>query len=61
MALQEFRTGFELGVDATAQYMRTEMAKALRSGPYQVNLLMGGYDLSEKRAKLFWMDYLGTL
>ena len=22
---------------------------------------MGGYDLQEKRAKLYWMDYLGTL
>ena len=22
---------------------------------------MGGYDHSEKRAKLYWMDYLGTL
>ena len=41
--------------------MRTELAAALRKGPYQVNLLMGGYDLQEKRAKLYWMDYLGTL
>ena len=61
MALQELRTGHELGVEATAQWMRTEMAKALRQGPYQVNLLMGGYDLIEGRAKLYWMDYLGTL
>lgn len=22
---------------------------------------MGGYDLIEKEAKLYWMDYLGTL
>ena len=61
LALQEFRTGHELGVESTAQYMRSELAKALRSGPYQVNLLMGGYDHVEGRAKLFWMDYLGTL
>ena len=61
LALQEFRTGHELGVEAAAQYMRTEMAKALRSGPFQVNLLMGGYDHVEGRAKLYWMDYLGTL
>ena len=57
----EYRTGFELGVEATAQYMRTELATALRKGPYQVNLMIGGYDLQEQRAKLYWMDYLGTL
>ena len=45
LQLQEFRTGFELGVDATAQYMRTELANALRRAPYQVNIMMGGYDL----------------
>ena len=61
LQLQEFRTGHELGVDATAQFMRTELATALRKGPYQVNLLMGGYDQQEERAKLYWMDYLGTL
>ena len=61
LALEEFRTGHELGVEATAQYMRTELAAALRKGPYQVNLLIGGYDLVEQRAKLYWMDYLGTL
>ncbi len=41
--------------------MRTELAIALRKGPYQVNILMGGYDLQEQRAMLYWMDYLGTL
>ena len=41
--------------------MRGELAKALRSGPYQVNMLMAGYDHTENRVKLFWMDYLGTL
>ena len=29
--------------------------------PFQVNVLMGGYDQIEKEAKLYWMDYLGTL
>ena len=61
LELQEMRTGCELGVEATAQYMRTELAKALRKGPYQVNLLIGGFDQHENRAKMYWMDYLGTL
>ena len=61
LALKELRTGHEMGVESTAQYMRTEMAQALRRGPFNVNLLMGGYDHVEGRAKLYWMDYLGTL
>ena len=61
LELMEYRTGSELGVEATANYMRTELATALRKGPYQVNLLVGGYDTQEARAKLYWMDYLGTL
>ena len=61
LELQEYRTGCELGVDATAQYIRSETAYALRRGPFNVNVLIGGYDNTEKRAKLYWMDYLGTL
>ena len=61
LALKELRTGHEMGVESTAQYMRTEMAQALRRGPFQVNLLMGGWDHVEGKAKLYWMDYLGTL
>ena len=38
------------------------MAQSLRSrSPFQVNVLMGGYDQIEQQAKLYWMDYLGTL
>ena len=37
------------------------MAEALRKAPYQVNVLIAGYDLHEKAAKMYWMDYLGTL
>lgn len=41
--------------------MRTELAEALRRGPYQVNSLIGGFEHSTGQAKLYWMDYLGTL
>ena len=61
LSLMELRTGFEPNVETTAQYLRTELATALRKGPFQVNSLLGGYDLQEGRAKLYWMDYLGTL
>ena len=34
LQLEEYRTGFELGVDATAQFMRSQLAQALRRGPF---------------------------
>jgi len=62
LQLMEYRTGFEPGVEATAQFLRSEMASSLRSRtPFQVNVLMGGFDTIEQEAKLYWMDYLGAL
>ena len=61
LQLLEYRTGHEPDVESTAQFIRSELATALRKAPYQVNVLIGGYDLIEKEAKLYWMDYLGTL
>jgi 20S proteasome subunit beta 4 len=61
LQLEEFRTGYEPDLEATAQYIRSELAEALRKGPYQCNLLLGGYDPVEEKAALYWMDYLGTL
>lgn len=55
---------------STANYMRNELASALRSreGAYQVNCLFGGYDVPvssmddvHSGACLYYMDYLGTL
>lgn len=40
------------------------MAKALRKGPFQTQLLMGGVDKraeGKAEASLFWLDYLGTM
>lgn len=61
LQLQAFRTGVELSVEASAQFMRNELAEALRRGPYQVNSLIGGFEHTTGEAKLYWMDYLGTL
>lgn len=59
--MQAFRTGVELSVEASAQWMRTEMANALRRAPYQVNCLIAGYEHTTGEAKLYWMDYFGAL
>jgi 20S proteasome subunit beta 4 len=51
----------ELHTEAVANYIRKELAESLRSRhPYQVNLLVGGYDIVDKEAKLYWIDYLGS-
>jgi len=59
--LQEFRTGHGMSVDSTAEFTRTELAKGLRKAPFQVNILLAGYDNLDNTPKLYWMDYLGTL
>lgn len=51
----------ELHTDAVSSYVRRELAQSLRSRkPYQVNLLVGGFDTVDETAKLYWIDYLGT-
>lgn len=52
--------GTKLSVHAQANFARDELARALRKGPYQVNLLLGGFD-EKDGASLYWMDYLAAL
>lgn len=59
LALGEFRTGLRLSTAAATSYIRTELATALRKGPYQVNMLIGGHD-SKDGASLFFMDYMAS-
>jgi 20S proteasome alpha/beta subunit len=54
--------GTKLSTHAQANFARGEMAAALRRGPYQVNVLLGGYDEGKKDpASLYYLDYLGAL
>jgi len=50
-----------LSLNAQANFTRNELAKALRKGPYQVNILLGGCDPKTHVAALYYMDYLGAL
>lgn len=59
LTLRRYRTGVELSNHAAANYIRNELATALRRAPYQVNLLMLGYD--EAGAALYYLDYLGSM
>ena len=48
-----------MDLESVAQFTRSELAEALRKGPYQVNVLIAGVE--EEGAKMYWMDYLGAL
>ena len=49
----------KLNTEQTSNFIRSELAEALRKGPYQVNCILGGFDGDVP--KLYWIDYLGTL
>ncbi|EDP44799.1 hypothetical protein MGL_1281 [Malassezia globosa CBS 7966] len=52
----------DLRPKAAASWIRSQLAEAIRSRhPYQVNLLLGGYDEPTSEPALYWVDYLGTL
>lgn len=53
--------GLQLSTAAQANFCRNELAVALRKGPYQVNILLGGYDKNTSKGSLYWMDYLASL
>lgn len=55
----EFKNGVKLDTERTANFVRHELAEALRKGPYQVNCILGGFD--GDTPKLYWIDYLGSL
>ncbi|KAF2435239.1 putative proteasome subunit beta type-2 [Tothia fuscella] len=60
--LYSMRSGTHLGPDAVANFVRGEVAKALRSRrPYNVNLLLGGVDPTTGKPSLYWCDYLAAL
>lgn len=59
LRLYKFRNGIDLSTHAAANFTRGELATALRKGPYQANLVLGGFDDGE--ASLYFMDYLACL
>lgn len=58
--LHELRTDVRMTTKAAANWTRIQLSEALRKGPYQVNLLMGGYD-EGCGPSLYFMDYLGSM
>lgn len=59
--LYSMRNETELGPSAVSSFVRGELAKSLRSRkPYQVNLLLGGWDKVHGVPELYWLDYLAS-
>lgn len=64
--LAALRGGAPLSTRAVAQYVRGELATALRNRPYQTNLLVAGWDDAKLESgieggpSLYWLDYLAT-
>ena len=61
LAWYKYKNGYELDLESTAEFTRSELAYAIRHGPFQVNMLIGGYDSTQEKARLFWLDYMGTM
>jgi 20S proteasome subunit beta 4 len=59
MNLYALSTGIVLDTHGAAHYTRNTLATALRKHPYQVNLLLGGYDAGQGPS-LYYIDYLGS-
>jgi 20S proteasome subunit beta 4 len=60
--LYSMRNDTELSPAAVGNFVRGELAKALRSrNPYTVNLLLGGVDSITNTPNLYWVDYLASL
>lgn len=57
--------GTRLSTHAQANFARGELAAALRKGPFQVNVLLGGFDPGKNgkagAASLYYLDYFGAL
>ncbi len=43
LAYLEYKNGVKLSIDDTANFIRHELAEAIRKGPYSVNCLLAGF------------------
>ncbi|KAJ3828615.1 20S proteasome subunit [Lentinula raphanica] len=62
LRLFHIRNNYSLRPSAAASWIRRSLAQSLRSRkPYSVNLMLSGYDVTEEKPHLYWIDYLGTM
>jgi len=61
MNLFRFKNDRSLSTESAGHFIRSELAEALRRNPYQTNLLLGGYDVTEQQPSLYFIDYLASI
>lgn len=61
MKLYELKNGSKLSTHAAANFTRNNLAESLRKGPYQVNILLAGYDADADECSLYFMDYMASM
>jgi hypothetical protein len=61
MKLYELKNGAKLSTHAAANFTRNNLAESLRKGPYQVNILLAGYDADEGVCSLYFLDYMASM
>jgi len=60
--LYKMRHGYELNPKAAANFTRRNLADYLRSRtPFQVNLMLVGFDKELEQAEIYYMDYLAAM
>lgn len=57
--LYRYRNNVPLSTKESANFIRTQLATAIRENPVACDCLFGGYD--QDGPKLYYIDYLGTL
>lgn len=61
MNLYRLKNGVSLSPHAAATWTRNVLANALRRGPYQVEMLCGGWDDELNDASLYYIDGYASL
>eukprot|EP00929_Paragymnodinium_shiwhaense_P094273 TRINITY_DN5473_c0_g1_i1.p1 TRINITY_DN5473_c0_g1~~TRINITY_DN5473_c0_g1_i1.p1 ORF type:complete len:192 (-),score=73.40 TRINITY_DN5473_c0_g1_i1:348-923(-) len=56
--LYQLRNSLDLSVKAAVNFTRNELAGALRSGPFQTDMIIGGVD--QDGPSLYFIDYLAS-
>ncbi|XP_017468117.1 PREDICTED: probable proteasome subunit beta type-2 [Rhagoletis zephyria] len=61
IALYKMRNNYELSPKEAAHFTRKNLADYLRSRtPYQVNMMIAGYDEQSQQSALYFLDYLAN-
>jgi len=59
ISLYAMRNDYSLSTPAAANYIRGELARAIREGPYNVNVVLAGVDKDVPH--VYFLDYLGSM